>query len=57
MNLICYHSITGKLINGSLFAIITARGHEKNTIRKTIEWIIDNVLVDSEKITMYNNLF
>ena len=44
------------LINGSLFAIITARGHEKNTIRKTIEWIIDNVLVDSEKITMYNNL-
>lgn len=44
------------LINGSLFSIITARGHEPQSIRKSIEYIIDNSLSDDEKITMYNNL-
>ena len=44
------------LTNGSLFSIITARGHEPESIRKGIEWIIDNVLSENEKYTMYNNL-
>lgn len=44
------------LTNGSLFAIITARGHEPKSIRKGIEWIIDNVLSENEKFNMYNNL-
>ena len=44
------------LTNGAIFAIITARGHEKEGIRKGIEYIIDNVLSDSQKQTMYNHL-
>lgn len=44
------------LINGSLFAIITARGHEETTIREGVEYIIDNMLSKSEKQEMYNNL-
>jgi len=32
------------LSNGSLFAIITARGHESEAMRRGVEWIIDNVL-------------
>jgi hypothetical protein len=41
---------------GSLFAIITARGHESDAMRKGIEWIIDNVLTEDQIYSMYNNL-
>jgi hypothetical protein len=34
------------LTNGAIFAIITARGHEPKGMRKGIEYIIDNILVD-----------
>ena len=53
------------LSNGSLFAIITARGHEKEAMRSGVEWIIDNILTKktSKKNLnlslvdeMYNNL-
>lgn len=44
------------LSNGSLFAIITARGHESETMRKGVEWIIDNVLTDDQVYSMYNHL-
>jgi hypothetical protein len=52
------------LSNGSLFAIITARGHEKEAMRSGVEWIIDNVLTKktskdlnlSLADQMYNNL-
>jgi hypothetical protein len=44
------------LINGSLFSIITARGHESPTMRKGVEWILDNVLSEEELYEMYNNL-
>lgn len=44
------------LVNGSLFAIITARGHEENCIRMGIEWIIDNILSEDQLFEMYNNL-
>lgn len=44
------------LSNGSLFAIITARGHESETMRKGVEWIIDNVLTEEQLFNMYNNL-
>jgi hypothetical protein len=44
------------LSNGSLFAIITARGHESETMRKGVEWIIDNVLTEEQLYQMYNNL-
>lgn len=52
------------LSNGSLFAIITARGHEKEAMRSGVEWIIDNILTKktskdlnlSLADQMYNNL-
>jgi hypothetical protein len=44
------------LSNGSVFAIITARGHEAPSMRKGIEWIIDNVLTEEQLYQMYNQL-
>ncbi len=44
------------LSNGSIFAIITARGHEPESMRKGIEWIIDNVLTEEQIYQMYNQL-
>jgi len=44
------------LTNGSAFAIITARGHESPTLRKGVEWIIDNVLTEEQLYEMFNNL-
>lgn len=44
------------LSNGSLFAIITARGHESETMRRGIEWLIDNVLTQEQLYEMYNHL-
>lgn len=44
------------LSKGSLFAIITARGHESGAMRRGVEWIIDNVLSEEEIYSMYNNL-
>lgn len=44
------------LTGGSIFAIITARGHLEHTIREAIEWIIDNFLSESQKSEMHSNL-
>lgn len=44
------------LKNGSIFGIITARGHESPAMRLAIEWIIDNELSESDLYEMYNNL-
>lgn len=44
------------LVNGSIFSIITARGHEEGPMRMGIEWIIDNILTENEKHEMYSNL-
>jgi hypothetical protein len=44
------------LTHGCLFSIITARGHESESIRKGIEWIIDNVLTKEQHYQMYNYL-
>lgn len=43
------------LTEGALFSIVTARGHEYSTIRKGVEYIINNILTNEEKETMYNN--
>lgn len=43
------------LKEGSVFAIVTARGHEPESIRKGYEYIIDNALTEDEKYEMYNN--
>jgi hypothetical protein len=43
------------LSKGTIFAIITARGHEPESIRKVIEYIIDNVLSEEQKHSLYAN--
>lgn len=43
------------LVDGSIFAIITARGHEPQSMRKGVEWIIDNILTKDEQYSLYNN--
>jgi hypothetical protein len=44
------------LIKGILFAIITTRGHEPLIIRKSIDYIIQNVLSEEEKQRMIENI-
>ena len=44
------------LIRGSIFAIITARGHESKTIKNAVRYIINNVLTNEERIEMGANL-
>ena len=43
------------LVEGSIFALITARGHEYDTLKKGVKYIIDNCLTLSEKNRMYDN--
>jgi hypothetical protein len=43
------------LSEGSIFAIVTARGHEPESIRMSVEYIIDNILTDDEKFLLYSN--
>lgn len=43
------------LSDASLFAIITARGHEPDSIRRAVEWIIDNELSEEEQFYMYSH--
>lgn len=43
------------LKEGSIFSIITARGHEPETMRNAVEYIIDNILSDDDRYLMYNN--
>lgn len=43
------------LSEGALFAIITARGHEPESIRGAVEWIIDNILSEEERFLLYSN--
>lgn len=44
------------LIEGRLFAIVTARGHSPEIIRQGVEYFVENVLTDNEKKTMLENL-
>jgi hypothetical protein len=44
------------LIEGRLFAIVTARGHSPDIIRQGVEYFISKVLTEQEKTTMLHNL-
>ena len=44
------------LTEGRLFAIVTARGHTSETLRKGVRLFIDLVLTDAERETMLANL-
>ncbi len=50
-----WNSFIEYLSNGTIFAIITARGHEPNSIRIAVEWIIDNVLSENQKHLLYSH--
>lgn len=51
-----YESFKKCLINGNLFFLITARGHEPNTIKRAIEYFIETQLNNNEKSEMLKNL-
>lgn len=44
------------LIDGSIFSLITARGHESETIKNAVKYIIWNILTDIERNIMKKNL-
>lgn len=44
------------LIDGNILAIITARGHEPETIKTVVRYIVDNVLTKRQKNKMAKNL-
>ncbi|MDF3128889.1 hypothetical protein P0Y35_06755 [Kiritimatiellaeota bacterium B1221] len=44
------------LIEGRLFAIVTARGHQSETIREGVKYFISHVLTGEEQRTMMANL-
>jgi hypothetical protein len=50
-----WDSFINCLREGAIFSIITARGHEPNTIRKGVEYIIDNFLSKDDCYMLYNN--
>ena len=51
-----FNTFKQSLIEGRLFAIVTARGHKSETLRKGIELFIERVLSPKEKATMLCNL-
>lgn len=51
-----FFKLKNALIEGNLFLIITARGHEPQTLRKGVEYIIFHHLSQKEKNIMKNNL-
>ena len=51
-----YNTFKKTLIEGRLFAIVTARGHEPETIRNAVRLFIDYGLSPLEKMTMLSNL-
>lgn len=44
------------VIEGRLFAIITARSHRSSSIRKGVEYFLEQMLNDSERKTLVSNL-
>jgi len=52
----CFDVFRKTLIDGRLFGIVTARGHKPESIRKGVEYFIDQVLTDEERATMIGNL-
>ena len=44
------------IVDGRIFAIVTARGHQSVTLRRGVEMFIDRVLTDDERRRMIANL-
>jgi hypothetical protein len=52
----CFQTFRQVLVEGRLFAIVTARGHKESIIRQGVEHFIEVVLTASEKADMLRNL-
>ncbi|MBT3193680.1 MAG: hypothetical protein HN341_14125 [Verrucomicrobia bacterium] len=52
----CFEIFRTTLIEGRLFAIVTARGHSPAVIREGVEYFIETVLTSEERQTMLRNL-
>jgi len=51
-----FHVFRQALVEGRLFGIVTARGHQSKTIRKGVEYFIEHVLTDAERAEMIDHL-
>jgi hypothetical protein len=51
-----FNTFRKSLIEGRIFAIVTARGHQPETLRKGVELFIDKVLTPAEREEMILNL-
>lgn len=51
-----YNDLIECLVGGHLFMIITARGHEPESIRMVIDYIIENILTDEQYNKMIDSL-
>lgn len=50
-----WNAFIGCLTEANIFSIITAREHESSSIRKAVEWIIDEYLDENQKYSLWNN--
>lgn len=51
-----FHKFKKALIEGRLFAIVTARGHHSSTLRTGVEYFIEHMLTDEERALMLDHL-
>lgn len=51
-----FETMKRTLIEGRVFAIVTARGHASSTLRRAVRLFIDTVLTPEERETMMRNL-
>lgn len=51
-----FHTLRQTLVEGRLFAIVTARGHEPESLKKAVRLFIDLVLTPDELAEMLSNL-
>ncbi|MFT5240186.1 MAG: hypothetical protein ACI9OU_002820 [Candidatus Promineifilaceae bacterium] len=53
----CFVKFRQTLIEGRLFAIVTARGHDPKIIQSAVRYFIETVLSDDDRATMMQNLW
>jgi hypothetical protein len=51
-----FNTFKNSLIDGRIFAIVTARGHRSETLKRGVELFIERVLTPEERATMISNL-
>lgn len=51
-----FNTFKKSLIEGRIFAIVTARGHSSETLKRGVQLFIDRVLSPEERATMISNL-